>query len=131
MECHVLPIFTKTRTINTTFNLRMQPNWFNTFVLVVNYNNNKWEPCHITIGIFYVHEPLGATMVIQLKELLTQFGLCDKVIMYVKDEGANFNTLITTLMKIVSCIPFMLLMPYSSHVMGMQCPSVVNMLRTI
>lgn len=52
-------------------------------------------------------------MAIQLKDLMTQFNLCDKVIMYVKDEHANLNTLITTLMKIVSCTPFMLLMPYS------------------
>lgn len=52
MQCHVLPIFVKTTTIITTFNLWMRPSWFNTFVLVVNYNNNKREPCHVTIGIF-------------------------------------------------------------------------------
>lgn len=51
--------------------------------------------------------------------------------MYVKDESANLNTLITTLMKIMACTPFMLLMSYSSHVMGMQCLNVVNMLITI
>jgi hypothetical protein len=49
--------------------------------------------------------------------------------MYVKDEGANLNTLITVLMKIISCTPFMLLMSYSSHVMPKCCQYVNNNLK--
>lgn len=39
--------------------------------------------------------------VLQLKDLFVRFDLCHKVIVYVKDEGANLNTLINTLKNIV------------------------------
>ncbi len=42
-------------------------------------------------------------MVVQLKELFVCFELCDKVVAYVKDEGANLNTLTNTLTNIVLC----------------------------
>jgi hypothetical protein len=64
---------------------------FDTFALVVNYIHNNGELCHITISIFKVHETLGTTMVLQLKELFARFDLCEKVITYVKDEGANLT----------------------------------------
>jgi hypothetical protein len=44
-------------------------------------------------------------MVVQLKDLFAQYELLDKVITYIKDEGANFNTFITTLTSIVSYVP--------------------------
>jgi len=47
-------------------------------------------------------------MVLQLKILLPCFDLCDKVIMYVKDEGANLNTFTDALTNIVSCAPWLL-----------------------
>jgi len=48
-------------------------------------------------------------MVLQLKDLFTQFDLCDKVIAYVKDEGANLDTLTNVLTRIVSYVSLMLL----------------------
>jgi hypothetical protein len=35
--------------------------------------------------------PNHALTLIQLKDLHARFGLCDKVVTYVKDEGANFR----------------------------------------
>ncbi len=40
---------------------------------------------------------------LQLKDLFAHFDLCDKVIVYVKDENVNLNTLINALTNIVSC----------------------------
>jgi hypothetical protein len=40
------------------------------------------------IGIFEVYETSRVAMVAQLKDVLARFDLCDKVIMYVKNEGA-------------------------------------------
>jgi hypothetical protein len=68
--------------------------------MVVNYINKKWEPCHVIVEIFEVHETLKATMAIQLKDLVTQYNLWDKVITYVKDEGVNLNTPTTALTSI-------------------------------
>lgn len=50
------------------------------------------EPCHISVGIFKVHETLGATMGIQLKDLIVHYDFLHKVVAHVKDEGANMNT---------------------------------------
>jgi len=43
---------------------------FDTFALVVNYINKKWQPCHILMGLFEVHETTRVAMAIQLKALL-------------------------------------------------------------
>jgi hypothetical protein len=75
------------------------------FTFVENYINKLWKTSHITVGIFEVHEITSATMVVQLRDLLIQYELLDKVITYVKDEGADLNSLITTLISIVSCVP--------------------------
>jgi hypothetical protein len=51
-------------------------------------------------------------MVLQLKILLPCFDLCDKVIMYVKIEGANLKTLANALTNIVSYAPWLLAKMY-------------------
>jgi hypothetical protein len=45
MERHVLLTFTNTTTVIATFDLWMFQGSFDTFALVVNYINKKWEPC--------------------------------------------------------------------------------------
>jgi hypothetical protein len=72
---------------------------------LVNYINNQWETCHITVVIFEVHETSSVAMVVQLRDLFAQYELLDKVITYIKYEGANLNTLIITLASIVSYVP--------------------------
>jgi hypothetical protein len=52
MECHALPTFIDATIITTTFDLWMSRRGFDTFALVVNYINKKWEPCHVTMGNF-------------------------------------------------------------------------------
>jgi hypothetical protein len=44
-------------------------------------------------------------MALQLKYLYVHFDLWDKVIVYVKDEGANLNTLTNALINIISRVP--------------------------
>jgi len=48
------------------------------------------------------------------RNLLAWYELLDKVITYVKYEGANLSTFTMALMSIVSCVPFMLLQPYGT-----------------
>jgi hypothetical protein len=88
MDCYVLLALVEVIIVIATFDLWMSCEGFDTFALVVNYIHSKWEPCHITIGIFEVHETSIVAMVLRLKDLLTHFDLCDKVITYVKDESA-------------------------------------------
>jgi hypothetical protein len=44
----------------------------------------------------------------QIKVLLDSFGLLDKVIAYVKDEGSNLSTLTSALTSVVTCSPLQL-----------------------
>jgi hypothetical protein len=52
MERHVLLTFINATTIIATFDLWMSQRGFDMSALVVNYINKKWEPCHVTVGIF-------------------------------------------------------------------------------
>jgi hypothetical protein len=60
----------------------------------------------------------------QVKVLLDSFGLFDKVIAYVKDEGSNLGTLTSALTNVVTCSPLQLtiicgIMFWPCHVKGM------------
>ncbi len=103
------------------------------FALVVNYINKKWKPGHIIVGIFEVHETLRATMVIQSNDLFVHYDLLDKVIAYVKDEGANLNTFTITLSRIISCVPLLWPQPYVTscyeYAMSKCCQYPINHLK--
>jgi len=70
IECHVLLALIETTTSVVTFDLWMFQTGFDTFALVVNYMNKKWQPCHIIVDFFEVHETTKVPMAIQLKALL-------------------------------------------------------------
>jgi len=63
-----------------------------TFTLVINLINLQWVPCHVIVGMFKDINIAGITMVAQVKDLLSFYSLCDKLITYVKDEGGNLST---------------------------------------
>jgi hypothetical protein len=58
--------------------------------------------------------------------LLDSFGLLDKVIAYVKDEGSNLNSLIFSLTSIVSCSIFQLACPFVGSCFGHAMSKVVQ-----
>ncbi len=62
---------------------------------------NAWT--HVTIGLFETFETLGQALATSLQDLLEQYDLTKKILAYVKDEGANMNTMTTNLKSIVSC----------------------------
>lgn len=103
---------------------------FDTFALVVNYINKSGVPCHIIARIFEAQKTIKTNMVLQLKDLLFHFNLCDKVIAYVKDKGTNLNILTNSLTIIVSCVPLMLPQPYDIcwQMLWMLYSNVVKML---
>ncbi len=57
----------------------------------------------MTIGLFTIESIVGIIMVEQMQNLLGLFGLLDKMVTFVKDEGENLRTMNTTLGTIVSC----------------------------
>jgi hypothetical protein len=58
-----LPAFVSCITCTTSFDLWMSRVGHDTFVMVVNFLNDYWEPSHVTMGIFEVQNTIGATMV--------------------------------------------------------------------
>jgi len=68
-----------------------------------------------------------------LKDWFAQYELFNKVITYIKDEGANLNTLLTKLTSIVSCVPLQLPQPYITicygHATPKCCQYVINDLK--
>jgi hypothetical protein len=68
---------------------------FDTFVMVVNPINTSWEPTHVIIGIFEIHNTTSVAMANQVKVCLDSFNLLDKIIAYVKDLSIQFMYLLT------------------------------------
>ncbi len=58
---------------------------------------------HITIGLFETFETLGQTLTRILEDLLEQYGLTRNILAYVKNKGANLNTMIVVLKLVISC----------------------------
>jgi hypothetical protein len=67
----------------------------------------------------------------QVKVLLNSFGLFDKVITYVKDEGSKLNTLTNALTNVVYYSPLPLACPFVGscfgHVMSKVTQYVTNL----
>jgi hypothetical protein len=83
-----------------------------TFAIVFSFINNLYEPTHVIVGIFEVHNTIGVAIANQVKVLLDFFGLLDKVIAYLKDEGSNLSTLTLALVNVVTCYPLQLISPF-------------------
>jgi hypothetical protein len=60
-----------------------------TFAHMINFINSHWVPCHVTMGLFEATYTTRVTMITYVKDLLSSYFLCDKLITYVKDEGGN------------------------------------------
>ncbi len=46
-----------------------------TFVFIVHFLNELWEPCHVTIGFFETIESFESVMALQVNEILVKHGL--------------------------------------------------------
>ncbi len=79
-----------------------------TFALIINYLNESWMPRHVTIGLFEVHETTWLSMAGQLCSLLEKYDLMHCLIAFVKDEGNNLLSMVTTLRSIVNYCPLKL-----------------------
>jgi hypothetical protein len=69
---------------------------YDTFALVINFINLSSVPYHIIVGLFEALDIFSAALAKQVKVLLAEFNLTNQVIVYVKDEGTNLNSLTTT-----------------------------------
>ncbi len=75
---------------------------YDVFILVINFLGSDWQPKHVTIGLFEAITTTRQALVWNLIELLDKYALKRKNIVYVKDEGLDFNAM-TALTFVVSC----------------------------
>jgi hypothetical protein len=100
-----------------------------TFVMIVHFLNEKWEPCHITVGFFETIDLFGNAMALQVNDVFAKYGFNIQIIAYVKDEGGDLNTMTNALTYVVSYETLGLQTPFVRSCWGMQCQSVFNMLQ--
>ncbi len=77
-----------------SFNLWMSRAKYETFAMVV---NNSWEPTHVIVDVFEVHNQSLQPWPSRLRFCFDPFDLFNKGIIYVKDNGSNLRTLTNAL----------------------------------
>jgi hypothetical protein len=88
--------------MSITFDLGMFRVGFDTFALVVNFIDDFWVLCHITIKLFEAPNNFGITLAKIVKPLLRKFQMTNKIVFYVKDEGSNLGTFDSVLTFVVN-----------------------------
>ncbi len=71
------------------FNLEMSKTLFDTFAFVINFINDDWVPCHNIVQLFEAFDTFAVTLAKQVKSLLFEYQLINKIITHVKDKGTN------------------------------------------
>ncbi len=96
-------------------------------MLVVNFLFTTWEPKHITIGLFEASDTSSVAMAVKLKQILNKFGLTQKILAYLKDEGSNLQTCVQALRVVVSCCDFDKVKSFDEYCFGHVLSNYVNM----
>ncbi len=127
---HVLLSIAQCVIATTTFDFWMPKTSFDMFVLVINFINDDWVPYHVIVRLFEAPNTFGATLAKQMKYLLVEYQLTNKIIIYVKDESTNLNTFAFAFANVVFCAPLQLVSPFSGtrfgHVMFKACQYAIN-----
>jgi hypothetical protein len=74
-ERYILSTFKSCHSCTLSFDLWMSKTGMDTFVMIVHFLNEKWEPCHITIHFFDIIDPFGNVMALQVNDVFTKYEL--------------------------------------------------------
>ncbi len=66
------------------------------FALVINFLRSNWQPKQVTISLFEAIKIIKQALTNNLTKLFDKYGLRNKIIAYVKDEGPNLNVMTIT-----------------------------------
>jgi len=86
-QVYVLPKLIDCIYATTSFDLWWSKGVHDIFTLVINFLGSNWQPKQVTIGLFETTKITKITLSKNLTNLLDQYGLRNKIIAYVKDEG--------------------------------------------
>jgi len=102
-EDYVLLEFSQCVSAIANFNLWMSKGAYDIFALVINFLDGNWKLKRVTIGLFEAIETTNQALAMNLKELVDSHNLRKKIIVYVKDEGANLNAMTMVFKTIINC----------------------------
>jgi hypothetical protein len=108
----------KCLTTHYTFDLWMSKGAHDVFAMVVNFLSTSLELKHVMIGLFEANDMNSVAMVVKIKHILNKFGLTQKIMAYVKDEGSNLATYPQALKAIVSCVDLDTTEPFDGSCFG-------------
>jgi hypothetical protein len=86
----------------TYFDLWMSKGAYDIFALVINFQDENWQPKKVTISLFEVIETTCQALARNLRELLDSYGLNKNIIAYVKDEGVDLISMTTPIKLIIN-----------------------------
>jgi hypothetical protein len=81
----------------------MSKNAYDIFTLIINFLDENWPPKKVTFNLFEAIETIGQALARNLNELLNSYGSSKKIITYVKDEGANVNSMTISFKFVINC----------------------------
>ncbi len=102
-EMYIFSTFASCNYCIMSFDLWMSRVKMDTFVLNVHFLNDKWEPCHVTIGYSETTKTSRSAVALQVNDIFVKHGLKVQITTYVKDEANNLSTMTTILIFGVSC----------------------------
>ncbi len=102
-QLYVLLALVEHHYATTHFDLWMSKGAYDVFAMVIIFLCNDWQPKHVTIDLFEATKKKMQTLDKSLTKLLDKYGFRKKNIVYIKDEGSNFNAMTSTLKYIVNC----------------------------
>jgi hypothetical protein len=88
---YFLPKLTDCISTTTSVDLWMSKGVHDKFTFVINFLGFDWQSKQITIGSFERIEIIRQTLTNNLTKLFDQYGLRNKTIACVKDEGSNLK----------------------------------------
>ncbi len=102
-QIYVLPKLTNCICAIASFDLWMSKGAHDIFAFVVSFLGSDWQPKQITIGLFEAIEIIRQALTNNLTKLFDQYGLRNKIIAYVKDDGSNLNIMTIALKSVTNC----------------------------
>jgi len=102
-QTYVLPLLNDYSCAIASFDLWMSKGAHDVFILIIIFLRFDWKPKHVIFDLFEVAETIGQALAKNLINFLDAYGLRNKIIAYVKDEGSNLYILTNVLKFVVKC----------------------------
>jgi len=103
-QVYVLPKLTNCMFSTTRVDLWMSKGMHDIFSFVINFLGSNWQPQKKTIDFFEAIKTTRQALSNNLTIFFDQYGLRNKIIIYVKNEGSNLNTMTIVSKFVVKCV---------------------------